>query len=329
MASSGRLERHWDMKRAFTRKTLSLSVVAVCVGCSLIYETEPLTQGGGRNPPGKPSGGFSGSSDSGGDSGGGGKSSGGVTSGGVTSGGTTSGGTSAAGGTIGIGATAGTTSNGAAGSAGDAAAGAGGADEPDCSLTYYPDADGDGWGNEAMPGVDCEMPGHAPGGDCADSDPYNNPGNIEYCDGLENDCDSSTPDLCPSDCVAATHDNHVYLFCVGYATFAQASSRCAQNGMRLVRLDDAEEQTWVNAWHSQQPAYHSWAGGSDVEVEDTWKWEDGDVFRDQGVNLGYSDWNTGEPNNFADSEHCLILDNGDYWNDVDCDQFYEFTCERY
>jgi hypothetical protein len=302
-----------------TRKTLSISFVAACVGCSLIYETGPLTEGG--DAPGKPSAGFSGSTGTGA-----GTSVGGTSSGGTSSG--TAGSASATGGAAGAG------QNGDAGSAGDTtgsagADGEGGAPALDCSSTYYPDSDGDGWGNEDMSGVDCETPGYAPGGDCADDDPFNNPGNAEYCDGVDNDCIAGTPDACPSDCVPAAYGNHAYLFCVGYLSQPQARAVCAQHGMRLVRLDDAAEQTWVNSWHLQEPPQHSWTGGSDAEVEGTWSWEDGELFRDQGVNVGYSDWGSSEPNNSGGNEHCMLLHNGDYWDDRDCNQPFEFTCERY
>ncbi len=293
--------------------------MAISVGCTLIYDTAPLTEGGHER--GKPSGGFSGSNGTGGQ-----------TSVAGTSAGGTSAGVSAAG-SAGIGSqtggSAGTGDGGAAGSAGEEMSGAGGASGPDCSLTYYPDSDGDGWGDEAMPGVDCETPGYAPGGDCADHDPFNKPGNAEFCDGVENDCNPGTPDNCPSDCVAATHDNHIYLFCVGYLNHPESSMVCAEHGMRLVRLDNDLEQTWVNGWHLQEPPQHSWTGGSDALLEGTWKWEDGEVFRDQGVNLGYFDWAGGEPNNSGNNEHCLMLDNGDWWDDRDCNNPLEFTCERY
>jgi len=319
------------MTRVLTRKTLSLSAVAVCVGCSLVYDTERLTDGGDAFS--KPSGGFSGSAGIGGVPGIAGKNTGGVSASGTSSGGASSSGTSA-GGTIAAAAAGGTAGTGQnnGGNAGEATGGADGvAGEPgtDCSQTYYPDEDGDGWGNEALAGVNCARPDYAPGGDCADNDPFNHPGNTEYCDGVENDCDAGTPDLCASDCVVGVYGNHRYLFCVGYSSWPEARTRCAQNGMRLVRIDDAAEQTWVNAWHLQEPPQHSWTGGSDAEEPGTWKWDDGDVLRDQGMNVGYSDWNAGEPNNYGGNEHCLQLANGDWWNDFRCSEPFEFTCERY
>ncbi|MCB9679611.1 MAG: hypothetical protein H6737_31180 [Alphaproteobacteria bacterium] len=64
------------------------------------------------------------------------------------------------------------------------------------SQTYYDDPDGDGWGDATDPGVESCAP--VPGlvslfGDCDESDPSVNPGQLEECDGVDNDC-SGIPD---------------------------------------------------------------------------------------------------------------------------------------
>ncbi|MBX2798607.1 MAG: putative metal-binding motif-containing protein [Myxococcales bacterium] len=57
--------------------------------------------------------------------------------------------------------------------------------------TFYADADGDSYGDPAMPTVAC----HAPEGfveddsDCDDTDDATHPGASERCDGVDNDCD--------------------------------------------------------------------------------------------------------------------------------------------
>ena len=56
---------------------------------------------------------------------------------------------------------------------------------------WYPDADGDGFGDEAGATLGC-APAEgevSEGGDCDDADPSTAPGAPERCDGLDNDCD--------------------------------------------------------------------------------------------------------------------------------------------
>lgn len=60
---------------------------------------------------------------------------------------------------------------------------------------WYPDGDGDGYGSDDVePVARCTPPaGHVlVGGDCNDSDPMVAPGRIEWCDGVDSDCDDST-----------------------------------------------------------------------------------------------------------------------------------------
>jgi|GEM_PF-2015303 len=59
--------------------------------------------------------------------------------------------------------------------------------------TWYLDADGDGYGETASTTQDCYEPSGyvAVSDDCDDSDSAINPAAIEYCDGIDNDCDGT------------------------------------------------------------------------------------------------------------------------------------------
>ncbi len=63
--------------------------------------------------------------------------------------------------------------------------------DEDVSTTWYPDLDGDGWGDEDEAIVGCDQPSGtvAEPGDCDDGDAESYPGADERCDGLDNDCD--------------------------------------------------------------------------------------------------------------------------------------------
>ena len=65
--------------------------------------------------------------------------------------------------------------------------------------TWYPDADGDGFGSDAESTEACVRPeGHVPNADdCNDDSAVTFPGADEYCDGIDNDCDGEPdPTLC-------------------------------------------------------------------------------------------------------------------------------------
>ncbi|MFM7199444.1 MAG: MopE-related protein [Myxococcota bacterium] len=66
--------------------------------------------------------------------------------------------------------------------------------------TYYKDVDGDGYGQSSSTVRECNQPGGyaVRGGDCNDQSLAINPGAVELCDGLDNDCDLLTDDADPS-----------------------------------------------------------------------------------------------------------------------------------
>ncbi len=65
--------------------------------------------------------------------------------------------------------------------------------------TWYPDADGDGFGDPSgRLGACARPPGYVQDGtDCNDDDPGESPGSPEVCDGIDNDCDGLVDDADP------------------------------------------------------------------------------------------------------------------------------------
>ncbi|HNI05051.1 MAG TPA: MopE-related protein [Flavobacteriales bacterium] len=63
-------------------------------------------------------------------------------------------------------------------------------------VTFYTDADEDGYGDPATITTDCEQPPGTVlvGGDCDDSNPDIHPGASEICDGIDNDCANGVDD---------------------------------------------------------------------------------------------------------------------------------------
>ncbi|MAA79990.1 MAG: hypothetical protein CL916_12115, partial [Deltaproteobacteria bacterium] len=58
-------------------------------------------------------------------------------------------------------------------------------------FVYYPDFDGDGFGDDSSSITSCSLPDQyiTVGNDCDDGDPSINPGVQEFCDEIDNDCD--------------------------------------------------------------------------------------------------------------------------------------------
>ena len=61
---------------------------------------------------------------------------------------------------------------------------------------FFPDSDGDGFGDDAKAVEACEAPAGfvARGGDCNDEDAAIHPGAAEVCDGVDNDCNGQIDD---------------------------------------------------------------------------------------------------------------------------------------
>lgn len=201
-------------------------------------------------------------------------------------------------------------------------------DLPDCPMmTYYPDADMDGYGDQAYPVDAClQPPAHIPqGGDCDDANPEVHPGVEEVCDAFDNDCNGLIDEASPLNascqgCTLGVQGDHAYYYCPGPATWADARTFCMQFAADLVVLDDQAEQDFLLG----QPlpaAPVVYIGLSDEAVEGTFEWVD-------GTPLGFMAWGMGEPNDALDGEDCaqLGVPTG-VWNDIACATAGAFVCE--
>ena len=63
-------------------------------------------------------------------------------------------------------------------------------------VSFFEDSDGDGFGNPIESTMACEVPEGfvTNGSDCDDNEPDAYPGNVESCDGIDNDCNDSIDD---------------------------------------------------------------------------------------------------------------------------------------
>ena len=120
-------------------------------------------------------------------------------------------------------------------------------DEDVTDIAFYPDDDGDGWGDAAqIPVYDCIAPPNTTDrtGDCDDTNPEVSPVGLEYCDGLDNDCNGSADDGAV-DAVPV----YVDLDGDGYGDPATQQLACEGNGLVLLAgdCDDDEPLAWLGA----------------------------------------------------------------------------------
>jgi hypothetical protein len=194
-------------------------------------------------------------------------------------------------------------------------------------MTYYPDVDADGYGDQAYPVDACiQPPAHIlQGGDCDDTNPMVHPGIEEVCDMFDNDCNGLVDEASPSNpscqgCNLGVNADHAYAYCPGPVDWATSRTTCMGFGGDLVKIDDQAEQDFLLA--QPLPAVPVvFIGLSDEAVEGTFVWVDGTA-------PGFTAWGEGEPNNALDGEDCGQLGvPGGTWNDIACATAGAFVCE--
>jgi hypothetical protein len=226
----------------------------------------------------------------------------------------TNGGSSAAGsssGGIGISGGGGGSSSGNAGTAGNSPSG--GSSGSDSGGTANA-----GTAGVAMGGTG----GQTPLGGCTPS------ATDQSCDGLDRDCQPTDSDVaCSAFCVGSFVDGSSYMSCVDAASFDEAAAACAQNGMKLTRIDSEQENETV--WSIALDDY-VWLGGSNRADQTIWVWPDGVPFLSNGAAVGdtYESFEPGQPADSPDYR-CAEMDANGWWSNWYCDEPQSYVCERY
>jgi hypothetical protein len=141
----------------------------------------------------------------------------------------------------------------------------------------------------------------------------------------------------PTSCRTDQYGGHAYEMCDSALSYDAARSDCESRGLRLARIDDDAENTWV---HSTIPAADQannatqiwrWLGADDLAAPGDWRWTDGTLFW-TGGNKGmaeagsYANWVRNQPLN----PHCLAMQASDgFWYAMTCSAARPYVCEQY
>ena len=193
----------------------------------------------------------------------------------------------------------------------------------DCSPVVGDDDDDDTVGDDDdVVAIDADGDGYGADADCDDNDPAVNPGAVETCDTVDNDCDGQVDDGACQGCTQASSGGHTYQFCDDFGLdWWSAEQTCGAFGYYLVTVDDAVEDAFLAANTGGSGEW--WLGYTDQGGgnEGSWYWS-------AGNGTGYTNWNPGEPND-SGNEDCAEMAawTNWQWNDIQCWSSKSWICE--
>ena len=185
-----------------------------------------------------------------------------------------------------------------------------------------PDLGVAGFGWEADPkSLDEDADGFTADVDCADLDATVNPDATEVCNATDDDCDGAV-DESACGCDASDYGDRTRLFCTAATDWADAQTECAAMGYHLADLDDAGDDAAVFAETQAVAAGNWWIGLQDRDIESTFSW-------DGGSDSPYTNWRSGEPNDFGADEDCTWYASAGSgaWNDKSCAASAYYVCQ--
>lgn len=123
-------------------------------------------------------------------------------------------------------------------------------------------------------------------------------------------------------CTVTMREPSIYLFCPTPVSFDAAEDGCLSAGYQLAVFDDSEEQDWAVDQSVALRGGAWWFGLTDRDSEGDWShWITGEP-------VVFSDWASGEPNDWGAGEDCAsYLFSGDKWNDYPCGTLLPYVCE--
>jgi hypothetical protein len=121
------------------------------------------------------------------------------------------------------------------------------------------------------------------------------------------------------------------------STWQDARTSCQSNGRGwdLVKIRDADQNTWLSALLGA--VTDAWVGASDSQTEGSWRWVGdrtafwtGPGSTGSRVGNAYVNWSPGGPTpepNGGETSDCLRLQEGGSWADLQCTMTLPSICE--
>ena len=111
---------------------------------------------------------------------------------------------------------------------------------------------------------------------------------------------------------------YCYITSQACATWLTAVSNCSTMGSSLVTVHNQRENVYIQHRHNGD---ESWIGLNDRSVEGSFVWTNKEL-------SSFRFWARNQPNNWKNEDcvHTLGSWGGYTWNDVPCDNCYNFTC---
>ena len=95
-----------------------------------------------------------------------------------------------------------------------------------------------------------------------------------------------------------------------------------------MKIESSDENDFIKSKFLAASNLDCWIGLTDSQTEGDWKWTDGSQL------AGYTNWMTGQPNNYKEQD-CVRIAMGNHytdyydghWHDIDCSEVKGFICE--
>ncbi|PFX29120.1 Perlucin-like protein [Stylophora pistillata] len=149
--------------------------------------------------------------------------------------------------------------------------------------------------------------------------------------------EAADPPVQPSNCPSGwyyQYGSSCYRFSSEIVSWHEAVRRCKSHGGHLLKIDDADEQSFItNTINASRQMQALWIGLHDLDNEDEFTWEH------DNTPANFSNWKNGEPDKSGSEEDCVAVSGILFhmysqpyppgrWYDIKCDKSAPYICEK-